>query len=92
MKDNPTLTEIADEIDIYLKKLQKDPVFNVLDEKYGTRRLWGAWAARRGNRVSIMYVAYQGASTLDRAEALKYLAWLDAGNKGEHWMALREGR
>jgi hypothetical protein len=32
-----------------------------------------------------VYISHQGECFLKRAEAEKYLAWLDAGNVGKHY-------
>jgi hypothetical protein len=93
---HPSLTEIAERIDAHLRRMACDPEFNKEQFWYSekTRRresmgrpLYGARARRTGNRVSVMYVSYQGTSKLARADALAYLAWLDAGNRGKHFEA-----
>jgi hypothetical protein len=52
-------------------------------------RFWGTNAHAAGARVSVTYVSYQGRSTLTRAEAEAYRAWLDAGNVGTHYDSVR---
>ena len=91
------LKEIAARIDAHLKRIERDLRLNP-SQKYdrergwvddpsgdGLRRYFNAWAMRTGNRISVVYVSYQGASTLTKAEALRYLEWLDAGNIGKHF-------
>lgn len=99
-----TLTEIAAGIDWHLRRLEADPVFNrrrVFDKARGgwvdatapgegVPSLYDAWARVSGNRIRVLYISYQGSSTLTRAEAETYLAWLDAGGQGRHFEALRE--
>jgi hypothetical protein len=91
-----TLTEIAKRIDGHLRRMACDPEFNKerfwhslktgRQESMG-RPLYGASARRAGNRVSVTYVAYQGSHNMPRADALAYLAWLEAGNRGTHFQA-----
>lgn len=47
-------------------------------------------AYQAGRYVGVCYISFQGASNLSKADAEKYLAWLDAGNVGRHYEALRE--
>ena len=83
------LDEIAKRILAHLKRFEADPVINARNRKYGTTPYYYSMAYRAGSRVAVCYVTYQGASNLTKDEALKYLAWLDAGNVGRHWRALR---
>lgn len=85
------LADIAARIYAHLKRFEADHAIS--------RRKWtdgqgrerentlyyhpGARAA--GSRVSVTYVTYQGDSCLTKADALAYLAWLDAGNIGTHY-------
>lgn len=88
----PTCKEIAARIDAHLQRFERDPKIN---KRIGTggdgsiRMYWqaGAWAS--GGWVGVRYIAYQSNSKLTKADAEKYLAWLDAGNAGRHWTALR---
>jgi len=41
------------------------------------------------HRVWVIYITYQGGSHLSIAEAMKYLVWLNNGNVGRHFEALR---
>jgi hypothetical protein len=87
------LGEIADAIGVHLRRFEADPKINVsyktdksistgLHPYYQT----GTYAA--GRFVMVTYVTYQGADSLTKDAALKYLAWLDAGNVGTHRDAL----
>jgi hypothetical protein len=84
-----TLTEIAEKIDAHLKRLEADTDgFNSwIDGKTnGHRPFYFAGACRVGAYVHVCYVIYQGGRTLTKAQAAEYLAWLDAGNEGSHYM------
>lgn len=91
----PTLTEIADRINVHLKRFEADRERNLYkwtDRKgvmHTASHFYFAWARRAGPRVQVVYVSYQGGTNLTRAAALKYLAWLDAGNYGTHYEAER---
>lgn len=80
-----TCKQIADRINIYLKKFEKDPIINKVDEKYQTRRYYfsSAWGT---TKVNIRYVNYQYTFKLSKEEGLRYLEWLDKGNIGEHYL------
>jgi len=86
-----TLAELAECINRHLKRFEADPVINAPDPRRGdTRPFFYAWASYRvGSKMSVQYISYQGASKLSKAEATEYLAWLDAGNVGRHYEALR---
>lgn len=85
-----TTKEIADAIHLHLRRFERDPKINPIDPKYKTRPYYMAGAGATGNgRVWVRYVAYQLTSYLTRADAARYLAWLDAGNVGRHCDALR---
>lgn len=90
-----TLTEIAGQISEHLARFEADPKINPsvkfdrekskwVKAEGGLRHYSGANARRGGSRVMITYVSYQGSDGLTRAEALRYLEWLDAGNVGKH--------
>lgn len=88
------LDQIAAEIHVRLKTLEHDEGWN-LAERGGmcAPRIYqpNVWAS--GNRVMVSYVNYQsGETSLSRAEALVYLEWLDAGNKGTHMAMAAAGR
>jgi hypothetical protein len=42
-----------------------------------------------GSRIWVLPVGYQGPTSRTKSEALRYLEWLDAGNNGRHFEALR---
>lgn len=94
----PKIKELAARIDAHLKRFEKDPVIN--EERFyphprtGEKTSAGhpyyyAAASASGRWVSIHYVAYQGNSSLTKAQAIKYLDWLDDGNVGRHSKAFR---
>ncbi len=80
----PKIAEIAERIAAHLLRMEKT------DPKRGSSRcayyMPNAWAA--GPRVGVRYVSYQSTTNLTKADALEYLAWLDAGNEGSHYKAL----
>jgi hypothetical protein len=78
------LSEIAEKIGVYLKRFEKNPKINKLNTKYKTHPYFHANVRQAGNKVAITYVSYQGSAKIDKKEALRYLAWLDAGNVGDH--------
>lgn len=83
------LKEIASRINAHLKRIEADPKLNPYDRPGGCRPYYmaGAWAA--GRWVGVKYVSYQGFRNLSKADAERYLDWLDAGNVGRHYEALR---
>ena len=83
-----TLTAIANRINAHLKRFECDKKINLPIESGGmkTLRYFGAGATVSGRYVAIHYLSYQGSTTLNRRDAAAYLAWLDAGNVGTHWM------
>lgn len=84
-----TLTEIGDRINKHLKRFEADPSINVRNSKYGTSPYYHASAVRAGRYVNVVYVAYQGSTSLSREDAESYLEWLDSGHVGTHYEALR---
>jgi hypothetical protein len=93
--------ELALKIDAHLKRFEHDPKINPgkrldkttktwVPDPLGVRDYYGARASGDWHRVRIVYVVYQGASHLSVEDAQKYLSWLDAGNVGTHYRALRE--
>ncbi len=86
-----TLTEIASRINAHLKAFERDPKINVdRNPPNGSYTYYHAHAYRAGRYVGVVYKSYQGASNLDRDEALRYLAMLDGGYIGRHYEAFRE--
>ena len=101
----PTKTEIAtvlaQKINAHLRRIENDKVLNPgrrfdkdhktwVPDEMGTRSFYGARAMGDRHRVWIIYVTYQGGNYVPIADAETYLAWLDAGNVGRHFEALRE--
>lgn len=80
------LEEIAQRIDAHLKRFEHDPMINERDARIGgvTKLFWKAQSYSNGRRVRVTYISYQHTSSLTKADALTYLAWLDAGNVGRH--------
>lgn len=83
------LDDIAKRITAHLKRFEADPKINAPDAKYHTTPYHWPQAWRAGNRIGIRYVSYQTDSYLRAADAENYLAWLDAGNVGKHWWAMK---
>lgn len=86
-----TCKELAEKINAHLKRFEADKTINATSRTYGTRPYYCA-GANATTRVWVWYVSYQGQSSLTKAEAKKYLEWLDAGNVGKHYTALSEGK
>ena len=82
----PKLAEIAKRIAAHLYRIE------MAQPDHGSARslFWNTGAISGGARVFVTYISYQGHASLTKADALKYLAWLDAGNVGKHWQALRQ--
>jgi hypothetical protein len=88
-------TEIAASISKYIDRFGSDPKIarktwtdgNGVDRELSL--YWHGHAWRGGSRVMVRYVSYQSASSLTKEEAEQYLAWLDAGNVGRHYEALK---
>lgn len=83
-----TLTEIAARINSHLKRFESDPTIDTRDEKYKTSAYYHAGATQAGRYVKARYVSYRGSHQLTRADALRYLEWLDDGHVGKHWKVL----
>jgi hypothetical protein len=91
---------LGQKINAHLRRIEADPKLNpskrfdkdakewVLDAM-GVRDYYGAQAHGDRHRVWVIYVTYQGGSRLSIEDAEKYLAWLDAGNVGTHYQALK---
>lgn len=93
----PTSTEIAERIKAHLKAAEADEGWNWYERETRdgslerTSRFYNARCWRGGRWILVVYVSYQGRTPLTREEAERYLAWLDAGNRGRHFEAFREG-
>jgi hypothetical protein len=93
------MAEIAERIRAHLKTHEADEEWNQYSwtDPRGTKRtqrhLYYANAGYHvGSRITVLYVSYQGQIHLKKAEALAYLEWLDAGNRGTHWEQQREAQ
>lgn len=55
-----------------------------------TPRLYmpSSWPA--GSKVGVRYISYQLSYMLTKRDALAYLTWLDAGNRGRHTATKRD--
>ena len=100
----PRKSEIAaalgQRINAHLQRIESDPTLNpsrrldkelntwVPDER-GVRRFFGARAKGDRHRVWVIYITYQGGSYVSIEDAETYLAWLDAGNVGRHFEAVK---
>jgi hypothetical protein len=86
------LPEIAGKIAAHLQRFENDPEINKRRE--ANKLLPYHWAGARATKrhVSVVYVSFQGPSYLSKAEALEYLAWLDAGNVGRHFKMQHDKR
>lgn len=84
-----TIKEIAEAINGYLVRFERDPELNVKNERNGTRKFWQAGAFASGAWVNVRYVSYQGVTSLRKPDAERYLEWLHAGNVGKHYAALQ---
>ena len=100
----PTKSEIArglaEKIDVHLKRFERSAQINPgkrydkardrwVPDEMGVRAYYGAHAWGDRHRVGVKYISYQGGSFLSTEEAAIYLAWLDAGNVGRHYQALK---
>ena len=65
------LKEIASKIDKYLKLFEAENQ----DKTFATM-YYNAFAVDAGRFIQIIYVSYQGHSSLTKQEALEYLNWL----------------
>ncbi len=103
----PTKTEIASglakKIDVHLQRFEKDKKINWnrrwdkaaggwVPDPRGVSPYYGAHAVGNRHRVWVVYITYQSGSFISIEDAERYLAWLDDGNEGRHYEALREAR
>lgn len=83
------LKELAERICNHLKRFEADKTtINVVKEGRDIQPYYNAWASVSGRYVRIVYVSFQGSSSLSKSEAEKYLCWLDAGNVGKHYKVI----
>ena len=90
----PKLADLAAAISKHLERFENDPVINATPPAVnGNMRLPPYFRASAnypgGSYVQVMYISFQGWQMLKRDEAIRYLAWLDKGNVGRHYEALR---
>jgi hypothetical protein len=78
----PTLQEIAARIKVHLKRFEASPAVNIEVNMRKPYYFANAW--RTGRYVAVVYVSYNSPHCMEKADALAYLAWLDAGNVGTH--------
>lgn len=85
------LKEIASRINAHLKRFEADPEINknTKPDRSGLSDYYHAGSGASGSRVFVTYIIYQGSSSLKKADAEKYLAWLDDGNVGRHYSVTR---
>ncbi len=93
------LQEIADDILAHLHRLEADESWNKsrrydskthqwieeTDSRRGEKQVWHPSAYVGGRFVYVRYVSYQNNNVLTKSQAIKYLEWLEAGNKGKHY-------
>lgn len=89
-----SMAELAEWINLHLKAMEADPEINTRqptgNKVEGLSRFWHSQCYYPGGpKIVIIYISFQGSSTLSRSEAEKYLEYLEAGNTGRHWEALR---
>jgi len=84
------MQEIADGIKAHLKRFADDPVL-CKHQASGRAAFWNTNAVYPGGvKVRVMYISYQGSTTLSKEQAAAYLDWLNAGNVGTHYAAQRD--
>lgn len=92
------LDEIANRISAHLSRFEADRDginanrvrTNARGQESRLPPYFNAGAGASGRYVYVRYISYQGVSHITKDEALRYLAWLDAGNVGRHYEALRD--
>jgi hypothetical protein len=85
------LQALADAINAYLKRFAADPTLSK-EPGRSHSRFWNAQAYYPGGaKIRVIYVSYQGNSTLSKDQAERYLKRLQEGFVGRHFEALRDG-
>lgn len=80
-----TAKEIAVRLAAHFTRFERTPSINKRQRRgHGAKIYYEARAWASHGWVRVTYVSYQGSSVLRRADAQKYLAWLDAGHVGKH--------
>lgn len=81
--------ELAAQISVFLKRFEADKngcnKIPTEGPQKGLRAYYNAGAYAAGGRVFVIYISYQGPSSLTVDEASAYLAWLEAGGVGRHF-------
>lgn len=86
------INELAEKIDVHLKRFERDPEINAPHPKYKTSSYYRAYASGYRGKVTVCYISFQGQSRLTLEEAEAYLVWLNAGNVGQHHKQQREAK
>jgi hypothetical protein len=81
-----TVKTLAERINAHLKRWEADPTINIGLGTKGTRKYYNAGAWPSGRWVNVQYISYQMASALTKQQAARYLAALDAGHIGSHYL------
>lgn len=87
-----TCKEIAKRISAHLERFERDKTINARSEKRGIPPYFSAFAVGGGRYVRVQYISFQGQSSLTKAEAEAYLAWLDSGRVGRHFEQQKEAQ
>ena len=80
------MKELGDRIEAHLKRFESDPAINVVNLESRSRDYYYAYTVSGRKYIRIRYILYHPEYTLTREEAEAYLAWLDAGNVGQHYV------
>lgn len=88
----PRLEVIAARINAHLQRFEADKEINAIppDRRLGIPPYCRPSAVASGRFVYVCYVSFQGQVHLNRIDANRYLAWLDAGNVGTHYACWRD--
>lgn len=82
--------ELARRINAHLRRFEADPAINVRNETYKTVPYFHAGASSSGGWVQVVFVSYQGRTSLKYDDAERYADWLDAGNVGTYFTMKHE--
>lgn len=89
-KKKTSMAKLADRIHAHLKRLEADKSFNRPLASTGLSPLYFSGCHYTAGRYAVItYIVFQGHSHLDRGQAERYLAYLDAGGTDKHHQALR---
>src|SRR4051812_5757691 len=81
--------EIADRINAHLKRFEASKKINAENAR-GHHPYYHAGAGESSGKVQVVYVGYQGETSLNRVQAGWYLELLDRGFVGRHFEAFRK--